>query len=166
MSNFKLYELILDFAKKTIICIEASLYKTMGKFISNKFIKNLQINFCIGYFNDIYKALVLNSNKNITNKFIEIHNLLPNSFLCLLNITFNLTNDIIQNINRTNFNTNSYEEYIDSINKEFILLNMIKYEYIEKIILKHVCIDVNIDIDIKKNDPNKRYFNECSNYTN
>jgi len=153
MSNIKLYELLFDFSKQLVIGIESNIYKTMEKFIFDNFIINFQKNLAKYYYNDVYKALILDLDENITNKFIQIQQLFPHSFLCILDILFNLTLEIIKNINRKNYNTNSYDEFINSVDKEIAKSNVLDFVCVDKIISQHKCVLT----DIKSCDPYKCY---------
>ena len=146
---YELYELVLDFVKQTVINIESSTYNILSHINSEKIIKNFQQNLCKCYYNDIYKALITNSNgngnnennENIENKLSVIMNMFPNTrncnYLCLLNILYNLTINVILNANRTNYNTSSHNQYIESVQIQITQSELFEYEHVKKTISEH-----------------------------
>jgi hypothetical protein len=153
MSTLKLSNLILDFVKNTILGIESGMYKTMRLEIKDTLIKIIQINFLVEYFNKAYSALILNTDQYFVQKFKEMHEELNHSYICLLNITFNFTIQLVQQINRDNLNVNTYELFMKSLEDEIIQHNIFQPSMIEPFI-SHTCTG----IDIKTCNPNEPLF--------
>jgi hypothetical protein len=155
ISTTELSKIILEITSEIIIKIELSLNKSLNNHIKDDFIKKLEINLCKGYFNDIYKSLILNSNYNndIINKIKKINNNLDHNYICLLNILFDLTTNTIQQINRTKYDFTSSEKLIESINDQLKLVNLIEIENIKKLLF-HECTN----IEIEKCNPFKQLF--------
>lgn len=117
----KLAQLMTDFICNTVHGYESGLYKgisshqdNFAKFGDHAFTIYL-INFNVHYFNTAYSSLIKNDDPGLTEKFDEMQEVLNHSYICLLNILFRLTTEILTSYTRTKLNTSSYKSYMDNI---------------------------------------------------
>ena len=153
MSTLKLAELILDFTVKTITGFESALYKTMCELVRTNQVKQIELKFCVRYFNLAYKSLITNEDPYFVSKFEEMHNELAHSYICLLNIIFTFTLSLIDLIDRTKLDDSTYSNYMSSIETQIKQFEIFTPEHLEKF-LSHRCDG----IDIKTCNPNEPMF--------
>ena len=144
---------IYNLFKKIIIKIESNLYKTLNKMIEGKFLQNTIINLCYLTYNEIYKCMVTKTFNEIIDDFLEVQKIFYHDLLCLLKISFGITLEIIKNINRTQYNFNSQDKFINSIENQIELITNLKSYYFFELIQNHKCND-----SIDTCDPNKKFF--------
>lgn len=149
----KLAELMLDFAFNTIRGFESGLYRRMKDEVQNDFVKLMQINVCVKYFNNAYSSLILEDDPYIIEKFGEMHSELSHSYICLLNIVFALTTGLIQQLDRSKLNPLSYSDYMKSVEIQIKSCDIYTPSHLEQF-LSHKCEGM----DIKTCDPNEPMF--------
>lgn len=132
----KLANLMSDFICETIGGFESGLYKSLTSHkedinkIKSQNMTFLLVNFNINYYNRAYSSLIRKNDPYIVEKFGEMNKIMNHSYICLLNIMFKLTTEIITGYDRTLFNTTSYEDYMKSVKivldtcKEFLLTEL------------------------------------------
>ena len=155
----KLSNLILDFSKETIRGVETGVYKNAKANVKKQGLNNIQCKNLVKYFNTAYKLLVTPdaNSEYFVKRFDEMKSVKLHNYICLLNITFFITTTISQSITRSELNDTTYEEYIESIEKQLTKLS--ENLNIEKLIL-HSCdnnkqLDPNIELFYVQEEGNK-----------
>lgn len=152
-NNEILLKLLYNLSEKIILKIEINLFNTLNKMIEGKFLQNTIINLCYLTYNEIYKCMVEKTFNEIINDFIEVQKIFTHDLLCLLKISFGITLEIMKNINRSQYDFNSQDKFINSIENQIELITNLKSDYFFELIQNHECND-----SINTSDPNKRYF--------
>jgi hypothetical protein len=155
----KLANLMTNFICDTIRGYESGLYKSfvmnnknMNDILTHK-MTFILVNFNVKYFNNAYSSLIRNDDPYIMEKFGEMHDVINHSYICLLNILFKLTTDIITSYDRSIFNVFSYDEYMKSVD---IVLETFKKVLLDELtkMISHNCNG----IDITTCNPNEPLF--------
>jgi hypothetical protein len=155
----KLANLMTNFICDTIRGYESGLYKSfvmnnknMNDILTHK-MTFILVNFNVKYFNNAYSSLIRNDDPYIMEKFGEMHDVINHSYICLLNILFKLTTDIITSYDRSIFNVFSYDEYMKSVD---IVLETCKKVLLDELpkMISHNCNG----IDITTCNPNEPLF--------
>lgn len=132
----KLADLMSDFICETIGGFESGLYKSLASRgenidkIKTQQMTFLLVNFNMNYYNRAYSSLIRKNDPYINDKFGEMNKVMNHSYICLLNILFKLTTEIIAEYDRTLFNVTSYENYMRSVKivldtcKEFLMTEL------------------------------------------
>lgn len=137
--------------------VESALYKSTK--IQNHALEHLKQNetksiifmLTIKYLNICYRSLILKDDNYVIDKFNEMIKYKKHSFICLLNIYARVMQMIIEMIDRSHLEVDSYEKYMDSYNTQ--LLMMIGTMEFEKLV-SHDCKGIDITIC----DPDKPLF--------
>lgn len=156
MDTFALCELMIKFVTDTISGFESGIFKSFNgnsEIIKTSIIKNVELKVCVEYFNSAYKSLILEDDPYIVEKFSQMHREHSHSYICLLNIIFNIATRVIEHIERKNLNTNSYSDYMESISREIKNLPFMSPLQLEQFVT-HKCTG----IDIKTCNPNEPMF--------
>ena len=142
--TIKLAKIILDFCKETTYSFEKNVYSNAKANVKKQGLNNIQCTNLVKYFNSAYKMLATQTDEYFFKKFNEMQEVIPHSYICLLNITFLISSTIAQSINRLELDDISYEKYMESIetqvNKICTTMN------VEKLIL-HSCNIQNSNLD-------------------
>jgi hypothetical protein len=152
-NNKMILRSLYNLSEKIIIKIETNLYNTLNKMIECGFLQNTIINLSYLTYNEIYKCMVTKTFNEIIDDFLEIQKIFSHDLLCLLKISFGVTLEIIKNINRSQYNFNSQDKFINSIENQIELITNLKSDYFFELIKNHKCND-----SIDTSDPNKNYF--------
>jgi hypothetical protein len=141
-------KLLYNLSEKIILNIETKLFNTLNKMIENKLLQNTIINLCHLTYKEIFNFIETKISNKIINDFLEIQKIFFHDSLCLLKISFEITLEIIKNLNRTQYNFTSIEKFINSIENQIELITNLKSDYFVKFIQNHDC------------NFNKRYFTQ------
>lgn len=153
--DMKIKYLLYELSEKIIIQIEKGLYKTMFKMIGEKFVSNATINLSFIYYNEIYKCLITKNNINteIINNLLLIQQIFPYDLLYILTLSFKITIQILNELNRTQYNYTTEDKFISSIETQIELIINLKFDVFDDLIKNHICED---KIDLS--DPEIRFF--------
>ncbi len=157
MNNCENNQIILksfyNLSEKIIIKIETSIFNTLNKMIDSDFLQNTIINLCYLVYNEIYECMVTKKFNEIIDDFLEIQKIFSHDLLCSLKISFEITLEIIKNIKRSQYNFNSQDKIINSIQNQIELITNLKSDYFFELINNHICNDL-----IDTSDHNRKYF--------
>ena len=113
---------VREFVHETIRGHELGFYKMRIVFpfkLNTEDAKGLIPSVAINYFNVVYEALVSEEDEFVNEKFGEMQKIMKHSPVCLINMVFMLTVRFHTKMDRTKFNMDSYEKYMESVLKEF-----------------------------------------------
>ena len=152
-NNEIILNLLYNLSEKIILNVETKLFNTFNKMIEDKFLQNTIINLCYLTYNEIFTCMVTKSINELIENFIEIQKIFPHDLLCLLKISFEITINLMKNLNRSQYNFSSYNKLVNSIENQIELIKNIKFDIFFKLIQDHECSDT-----IDTYDSNKKYF--------
>jgi hypothetical protein len=145
----QLANLMSEFICSTICGFESGLYKsliTSGENI-NKIKTNqmtvILVNFNMNYYNQAYSSLIKKNDQYIVEKFGQMHKIMNHSYICLLNIMFRLTTEMLTIYDRNLLNITSYENYMKSVQAILNKCNEFLIEELPKMI-SHTCSGIDI----------------------
>lgn len=142
---------IKDFCYNSILGFESGYYKTNKTEVKKNQTKIIASYFIVDYHNQSYKALILDSDKYIVEKYGSMHSIISHSYICLLNITLMVCKYIIDKMIREFLDDSSYPNYMQMVKLQLtMLLDKIHLENM----LSHKCTGE----DIKKCDPELKIF--------
>jgi|SaaInlStandDraft_5_1057022.scaffolds.fasta_scaffold115987_1 hypothetical protein len=158
----RIFEVITKFVYDTLAGQESGMYKAISSsdqsklsILQTKTFQMTGISFIVSYFNDAYRSLITEEDKYFVERFKEMHDIMDHSYICLLNIVFNLTITFYCEMDRSKFNISNYKNYMNSFECE---LNKMKDTMFpiekRKELFNHVCKG----IDIKTCNPNEIFI--------
>ena len=153
-SDEKMWLNIEEFLTNTVKGYYSAIYKFYNKNVNQNIIMCIQV-FNVQYFNDAYKSLILRNDPYITNIFDQLHSYYNHSYICLLNITFILTNIVLSKITIEDLDLTNYTQYMKSVSdsiEDILKSTNLREKFVHSI--SHVCDG----IDIKKCNPNEDMF--------
>lgn len=147
----KLVDLMIDFIWNTIQVYESSLYKGIAlkgtdfSKIKDQSCNIYLINFNVHYFNSAYSSLIKNDDEFITAKFKEMCGVLKtHTSLCILNVLFRMTTEIITSYERSKLDTSTHDNYMRCVKRALIDRRGILTAELPRC-FDHVCEDVDLD---------------------
>jgi hypothetical protein len=158
-TEHQLSKLMAEFIVNTIYGYESGLYRGIVlkseniELTKQDSFKTWFIEFNVNYFNRAYSSLIKHDDKYITDNFEKMHTIMNHSYICLLNILFKMTVNIISEFDRSDLDVTSYDNYMKSVISQLTFFK----EIIEKnlpAMLSHTCKG----IDIKTCNPDEPLF--------
>jgi len=161
-TSFAKRQLLADalfvFTKNTVHGGERALYRAFAErkeiqALVTPDINNVVLLPLVKYFNDAYVGLIRQDEPYFVEQFGAMHDLMNHSYICLLNITFNLAMDLKKSIMRSELCLDSLEGYSNAV---LFQLDAQKKQFIKKLVgsLSHRCSGM----DIRLCDPLKPMF--------
>lgn len=154
MTEKTLGHIICQFIGSTIVGTERALFRTNIDLLRSD--KTAQNAVSVGlalYFNDAYVSLIKRNDKYIEEQFDAMHKINGHSYICLLNIVFFSTVDILKQVKHENLNFSSLDNFTKSLQNQLFPLLVEKKVNMESL-FQHTCAG----IDIKTCDPEKPMF--------
>jgi hypothetical protein len=168
----KAHEVVADeligFLKQAVTGTESGYYKafkTKGEdlnFLKESEAKNSIVISLIKYLNGCYKSLIISDDFYVLKIFRPVQQIFHHSEKCILIMIASAINHIESELNRKNFDTSSYENYMSSISEEMNKLS----EYIEsfkKILQTHLLKRECTGKNIRDENPNEALFEISEN---